>query len=427
MKMNIMEICEEVISEYALCDSCLGRQFASLDRTFGNKEKGRALKMVLHMQAQTHASTKRKQTFRLLKALAESGYEPSLITLRKMRRKLEIVTRPCYICSGFMERLEQFSVKAISSLGDVECSTVMIGCKMPLQVEEREDELKARFKLRHGENIRYEVTREIGKHIQALADKRVDKLRPDVTLIVRLPEGELEVNINPAFFKGRYRKLVGGIAQTRAPWLKGESIEEIVGIPLLDATRGEDMKFHGAGREDADARMTGNGRPFVIEIVKPKRRTVDLARIEEGIREGQKGRLEVLGLSKADKRDVVGVKIFGEKARKTYRAIIKLDREINESDLAQLERGLSDAIIAQRTPTRVLRRRGDRIRQKRLYSVSFKIIYPDTIEGIFRCDGGLYIKELISGDEGRTKPSLSDLADRKAECIELEVLDIGEI
>jgi len=427
LKMNTLEICGEVISEFALCDSCLGRQFASLDRTFGNKEKGRALKMVLHMQAQMHASTKRKDVFRSLKALAESGYEPSLITLRKMRRKLDIVTRPCYICSGFMDRLDEFSVKAIDSLGDVECSTVMVGCKMPLQVEEREDELKARFKLRHGENIRYEVTREIGKQIQALANKKMDKLRPDVTLIVRLPEGEPEVNINPVFFKGRYRKLVGGIAQTRAPWLKGESIEEIVGVPLLDATQGEDMKFHGAGREDVDARMTGNGRPFVIEIIRPKRRTVDLACIEERVREQQKGRLEILGLSKADKRDVVRVKIFGEKAKKTYRAIIKLEREIGESDLAQLEQGLSDAIIAQRTPTRVLRRRGDRVRRKRLYKVSFKIISPDTVEGVFQCDGGLYIKELINGDEGRTRPSLSELADRKAECIELEVLDIGEM
>ncbi|TLN13377.1 hypothetical protein FDZ71_08560, partial [bacterium] len=205
MKMDIMEICGEVISEYALCDSCLGRQFASLDRTFGNKEKGRALKMMLHMQAQMHASTKRKDAFRSLKALAESGYEPCLATLRKMRRKLDIVTRPCYICSGFMDRLEEFSLKAINSLGDVECSTIMIGCKMPLQVEESEDELKARYKLRHGENIRYEVTREIGKRIQALADKRMDKLRPDITLIVRLPEGDVEVNINPVFFKGRYR------------------------------------------------------------------------------------------------------------------------------------------------------------------------------------------------------------------------------
>ena len=95
--------------------------------------------------------------------------------------------------------------------------------------------------------------------------------------------------------------------------------------------------------------------------------------------------------------------------------------------MAKLEQGLADAIIAQRTPTRVLRRRGDRVRQKRLYRVNFKLISPDTVEGVFQCDGGLYIKELISGDEGRTRPSLSEMAERKAECIELEVLDVGEM
>lgn len=427
MKMSIIEICNDVISEYALCNSCLGRQFAGLDRGSTNREKGHTLKMVLHMNAQMPAQSNRRVAFKSLEALAKSGYEPSLATLRKMRRKSDVAARPCYICSGFMNRLEEFSIKAASSLKDLECATITVGCKMPLEVEEKEDELKARFKLRHGENIRYEVTREIGRHVQALANKKVDKIRPDVTLIIRLPEGEAEVNINPVFFRGRYRKLVGGISQTRAPWLKGESIEEIIGMPLLEATQGDDMKFHGAGREDVDARMTGSGRPFVIEIIKPKRRTIDLTTIEEAVKGEQKGRLEILGLSKADKRDVANVKMFGEKAKKTYRATIKLVGEIHEADLTQLEQRLTGIIIAQRTPTRVARRRGDRIRQKRLYSARFKIMSQDTFEGTFQCDGGLYIKELISGDEGRTRPSVSELIERKAECVELEVMDIGEV
>jgi tRNA pseudouridine synthase 10 len=424
--MDILDTCSRLILECALCDSCLGRQFSSLDHGFGNREKGRGLKMMLHMHTQMLASSNRREAFILAKALVECGYDRSVAIFRKLRRRPNIAKKPCYICSGFMDKLEEFAVTAVDALKDVECSTVMVGCRMPLDVEEREDELKARFKLMHGENIRYEVTREIGRHITAMAGKGLDKLRPAVTIIVSLPGGEMEANFNPVFLKGRYRKLVGGIPQTKAPWLKGGSIEEIVGTPLLEATRGEGLKFHGAGREDADARMLGQGRPFVIEIIRPRKRTLDLALMQDKVNEQQRGRLEILGLSKADKRDVASVKIFGERARKTYRALIKLDREIGETDLTQIEQKLTDALICQRTPTRALKRRGDRFRQRRVYRAQFRTTSPDTLEATFLCDGGLYIKELISGDEGRTKPSFAELADRRAECVELEVLEIGE-
>ncbi|MBO3802734.1 MAG: tRNA pseudouridine(54/55) synthase Pus10 [Candidatus Brockarchaeota archaeon] len=426
--MDFLETCKNIVTEYPLCDSCLGRQFASLDRGFGNKEKGRALKMLLNVHAQALAQSDRKGAFNLAKALAESGYGPSLATLKKLRRKLEIAPKPCYICSGSMDKLAEFAAAASNSLNGVECSTVAVGCRVPLEVEEKEDELKSRFKLRHGENIRYEVTREIGARIERLTGKTIDKIQPDVTLIVSIPGGETEVNINPVFFKGKYRKLVPGIPQTKSPWQdgRGGSIEEIIGTPLLEQTRGEGMKFHGAGREDADVRMTGSGRPFVIEIIRPKRRSVDLAEIQEKINAEHEGRLQVLGLSKADKKAVSNVKIFGEKAKKTYRAIIKLDREICEADLRKLEPKLENATIYQRTPTRVLKRRGDRVRQKRLYKAVLKMVSPDTIEAIFQCEGGLYIKELINGDSGRTRPSFSELAGSEAKCVELEVTDIEE-
>ncbi len=55
-----------------------------------------------------------------------------------------------------------------------------------------------------------------------------------------------------------------------------ESVEELSSKPLLEATEGEETFFHASGREDIDARMLGTGRPFVIEVSKPKKRFVDL-------------------------------------------------------------------------------------------------------------------------------------------------------
>ncbi len=45
-------------------------------------------------------------------------------------------------------------------------------------------------------------------------------------------------------------------------------------------------------------------------------------------------------------------------------------------------------------------------------------------EIVLRCQGGLYIKELISGDGGRTKPSVSDILGVPATCVELDVLNV---
>jgi tRNA pseudouridine synthase 10 len=41
-----------------------------------------------------------------------------------------------------------------------------------------------------------------------------------------------------------------------------------------------------------------------------------------------------------------------------------------------------------------------------------------------RCQGGLYIKELISGDEGRTIPSVASIIKVEAKPLELDVLKI---
>ena len=40
------------------------------------------------------------------------------------------------------------------------------------------------------------------------------------------------------------------------------------------------------------------------------------------------------------------------------------------------------------------------------------------------CQGGLYIKELITGDEGRTSPSVAEILDVKAKPLELDVLEV---
>ena len=49
--MQIVELANQLLQEYALCDRCLGRQFALLASGTDNLERGRALKLVLTAKA----------------------------------------------------------------------------------------------------------------------------------------------------------------------------------------------------------------------------------------------------------------------------------------------------------------------------------------------------------------------------------------
>ena len=98
-----------------------------------------------------------------------------------------------------------------------------------------------------------------------------------------------------------------------------ESVEELSSKPLLEATEGEETFFHASGREDIDARMLGTGRPFVIEVSKPKKRFVDLKQIEAQINAEAVGKVEVSGLHFTTK-DVVRHLKKGEGAQKEYRS-----------------------------------------------------------------------------------------------------------
>jgi tRNA pseudouridine synthase 10 len=202
-----------------------------------------------------------------------------------------------------------------------------------------------------------------------------------------------------------------------------ESVEELASKPLLEAAEGEKTSFHASGREDIDARMLGNGRPFVIEVSKPKKRFFDLKTIEAAVNAGAAGKVEVSGLRFSNK-DVVRRLKKGESAQKEYRVLIDFEKDVSDEGLRLLEKKLSGALIKQQTPLRVLHRRADLMREKYIYEVKVKKVSLKRAEMKIRCQGGLYVKELVSGDEGRTVPNVSELLENRAKPLKLDVLNV---
>ena len=202
-----------------------------------------------------------------------------------------------------------------------------------------------------------------------------------------------------------------------------ESVEELSSKPLLEATEGEKTAFHASGREDIDARMLGAGRPFVIEVSKPKKRFVDLKEIEAKVNADAVGKVEVSRLRFTTK-DVVRRLKKGEGAQKEYRLLAEFENEVSDEGLRMLEETLSGASIKQQTPLRVLHRRADLIRERYIYKVKVKKVSLKRALMEIRCQGGLYVKELVSGDEGRTIPNVSDLLGNRAKTLKLDVLKV---
>ena len=75
--------------------------------------------------------------------------------------------------------------------------------------------------------------------------------------------------------------------------------------------------------------MLGTGRPFVIEISKPKKRFVDLKEIEAKINADAIGKVKVSRLRFVD-RDAVRRLKKGEGSQKKYRLLAEFENEISD-------------------------------------------------------------------------------------------------
>ena len=82
--------------------------------------------------------------------------------------------------------------------------------------------------------------------------------------------------------------------------------------------------------------------------------------------------------------------------------------------------------IHQQTPLRVLRRRADKVRIKHVLDLKCESVDDTTFNMRIKTEGGLYIKELISGDDGRSQPNISDILGVNAVCEQLDVIEVSE-
>ncbi|MHC1604774.1 MAG: tRNA pseudouridine(54/55) synthase Pus10 [Candidatus Methanofastidiosia archaeon] len=356
---------------------------------------------------------------------------PQLCKLCSERLGLETEYKGrCELCGGILERTDL--VDTINP--DFEFGSFNVGVVLSPNIVEHESAIVSKFNLKSARSIKNEINTKTRKHLEEKLETPIDLINPDVVFEINYVKNRVFYRIKSLTILSRYLKFERGIPQTK--WFckscRGKgckkcgytgkmypiSVEEIIAKPLLKATKGKISRFHGAGREDIDARMLGSGRPFVVEILSPKIRSIDLEQMAKEINMDKRIKVEKM---KFCSKDVVE-KIKNTKYKKTY--VAYLDKNLTKTDISKIERELVGE-IAQRTPIRVSHRRSDKIRKRKVYKVIVKDNKKTELE--IYCDGGLYIKELISGDEGRTIPSVSSILKKKVSCKELDVIKIHSL
>ncbi|MBA2862573.1 tRNA pseudouridine(54/55) synthase Pus10 [Methanococcus maripaludis] len=462
-----MNIDYSVLKKYPLCDRCFGRLYGKLIRS-SNFERGHALKLAKAIELEEDLRNalekmnessensdnqinpeKLEEIKELMYSLYKSGISGIKLDLIEDIEKYETKFKNeaeyekteeceelCPWCKGIfeIENIEKVAENVVDALSEYEFDSFLIGTKLPKRFKELENEIETPFM----ESIRQEFGRELGKVVVPLVKRRVDKENPDIVVMVNPYNQKVTLQVNPVFIKGRYKKLVRGIPQSH--WhcrsCKGKgcekcnftgkqymtSVEEIIAEPFMDVMKGSSEALHGAGREDIDVRMLGNGRPFVIEIKEPKVRKVNLEELASKVNASET--VEILNVEYGLKKDVHFFK--NEPHKKTYLAQVECDEKVSSEEVAELVNKLEDLVIDQRTPDRVSHRRADLVRVRKVYKAWPHMIDDYNFELKIFCDGGLYIKELISSDEGRTTPSVSELLNNKCICKFLDVLDVHD-
>ena len=385
------------LGDRRLCDACLGRLFGKLGHGFTNAERGRIVREVA--------------------AIAGGS---------------------CGVCDGLTSRYDDLAGLVARKLEPWGFDTFRIGSKIDFEMAAREESLWGELALSGPEPLKAEVNREVGKRVSDLLGKEAALESPDVVAVLDTGFDHVDLQVNPLYLRGRYRKLTRGVPQTRWPCrrCRGKgcarcggtgkmyptSVEEVIAAEVMRESGGTGHALHGMGREDVDARMLGRGRPFILEIKEPRKRRIDLDASVRRINES--GSVEVDRLTPATGADVVALK--EDRAAKTYRVLLRMAPPVDEAKLKGTLPVLVGEPIAQRTPGRVVHRRADTTRARRLLSAEVVGVEGDRAELRVTAEAGTYIKEWVHGDGGRTRPSLAERLGAACEVLELDVLDVHD-
>ena len=387
---------EEIKKYSPFCLSCLGRSVGLVGFGLDNRERGIEMINIIELS-------------------------------ENMNIVEEIICSPedCKICDGLIGEIDNFIDLACESISDYSLETFKIGTIVDKDILNLESEFANTFGVNLSESIKSQLNREIGIGVFQKNNILARLDNPDSTVIIDTRYDTINLEIKSIFVEGKYNKYDRTIPQTYWPCrnckgkgckscnhtgqLYPDSVQSLVAEPFMKVTKATENLFHGMGREDIDAAMLGLGRPFVLELRMPRNRDINLDEMADEINKSNVDRIQVNSLQFVPRKRVAELK--NTVCDKSYRVDVSIPEDLTIESLKNGAQRLKEKLVKQRTPTRVAHRRADLIRPRLVESVNVLSFEQGMVELEIRAQHGTYIRELVSGDMGRTVPSFSSLVD----------------
>lgn len=318
--------------------------------------------------------------------------------------------------------MPSFAKKASKAARRYQFETFSVGVSLPEGVQEREDEVRSDLKIKGNETVKAQASRVVSAYVSETLGKKVDRLRPDLNLLVDIPAAGVTVTSRSAFYYARYAK-PSGIAQKKEPchhcsgsgckhcrgtgFERRPSVEGELGRRLTKVTGSGRLVFTWLGSEDRESRVFPPGRPFVVEMKNPVKRKIPrrfIARTKRGQIAVSSGRMlpskpvrlpsfrfrtDILGVAASR----VGQDELKDLRRKFRRTEVRFDRPH--------ERPVTKTVYrASATP------------KGRTLTIDAEL------------DGGLPVKRFVSGE--LVTPSVSEVLKTEVRCRRFDIREVRE-
>jgi tRNA pseudouridine synthase 10 len=329
----------------------------------------------------------------------------------------------CFVCGGMMDATGRVAEVAARRARRYQFRTFAVGVTMREGVQEREDELRSELRLKGKETIKIQAARMVAAQVSQRLGKRVDRQRPDLTLLADFGAGDVTVTARPVFYYGRYTK-PAGISQRRSlceqcrgagckkcrntGFERKPSVEEGLRGKLGHFSGSQKMTFTWLGSEDRESRVFPPGRPFVVEVKNPRKRALPR---RFGTRVG--GRLVSVSSGRTLPSKPIRLPAFRFVTRIKATAASRVSAE----GLAELKSRF------RRAPVR-FDRPHNRPAVKTVYRASAsakgRVLMIEA-----ELDGGLPVKRFVSGE--LVSPSVSEVLKTEVGCRSFDICKVREI
>lgn len=375
---EIIPVANQIMQDYDLCDSCLGRLFSKQLHLSSNKLLGKKLKMSVRQ-----SSTK------------------------------------CFICKNLLDNLTPYLKLMLDASSKYDFSSMIVGALIKPSVIDRDDYIRSKYKLRGIDSVKTDITKELGKQFIKKTKKTIDFLNPDLTFTINFKDESCQLRSKPILLHGRYTKSERGLPQKQKSCVncsgKGcrccdfhgiseyDSVEGKLSEFLFDKFGGTTAKFTWVGGEDKSSLVLGSGRPFFVKIQNPFKRDLVLPR---KITSDSVVMHNCKIISLPPKTPI--------KFNSSIELKISTENEILPTTMAKLKSILNGPVVVYETSG------------KRSEKVISDLKYKKTSKNCFtlfiKAEGGLPVKRFVDGDD--VTPGIRQIMNDKCTCITFDFLEI---